>query len=87
LSRDIQKPKDASAAPDTHIEQAQALSNYANGLANHGDSSAVTTTSSLPSLQIFDASSHKQSTEKPGFLSRLALGASGTVEAVATGAC
>jgi hypothetical protein len=87
LSRDIQKTNDATAqAPNTHSEQAQALSNYANGLAPHGDSSAVTTSSPLPSLQIVDGSSHTQSTEKPGFLSRMAQGTAGTVEAVATGA-
>ena len=86
MSRDIQKANDATAkAPDAHSEQAQALSNYANGLTPYSDS-AVTTPSSLPSLQIVDASSQTQTTEKPGLLSRMAQGAVGTVEAVATGA-
>jgi hypothetical protein len=97
LSRDIQKPNDATAkAPDAQSDHAQALSNYANGLAQHTDTTAPTTASSLPSLQIVDASastptkadtsSPTPSTEKPGLLSRIAQGTVGTVEAVATGA-
>jgi hypothetical protein len=99
LSRDIQKPNDATAkAPDVQSDHAQALSNYANGLAPHTDATAATTASSLPSLQIVDASpstppksdasspAPSSSMEKPGLLSRIAQGAAGTVEAVATGA-